>query len=206
MHIIVRCPFVCAVFENRIAIDASVYRLKMKNLLSGLTPREIIIVMSAILISTLSPISASVAGSNTIPENPWHRITNFELDEDHGYLARSPFDDLTAFQLAAIPKGQRIHYNAPSKCVPGRLKSALKSVAAKYGPITVSSTYRSPAKNRKIGGKSKSWHLKCGAVDFRVHAKTSGLLKYLRANKNVGGYKRYKSGFYHIDAGPKRTW
>ena len=177
----------------------------MISLLSAVRFRAIAVVIVTILTSVFSPMVSSIAGSNTRPDNPWHKITNFELDEDHGYMARSPFDDLSAPQLAAIPKGQLVHYNAPSKCVPGRLKSALKSVAAKYGPITVSSTFRSAAKNRKIGGKSKSWHLKCGAVDFRVHAKTAGLLKYLRANKNVGGYKRYKSGFYHIDAGPKRT-
>lgn len=165
-----------------------------------------IISIGAIIIVVLALSSASNASSSIVPENPWHEITDFELDEDHGYRARSPFDELTALQLAAIPKGQRIHYNAPSKCVPARLKKALKTVAAKFGPITVSSTYRSPAKNRKIGGKSKSWHLKCGAVDFRVHGKTRGLLSYLKANKNVGGYKRYKSGFYHIDVGPKRTW
>lgn len=178
----------------------------MRSLHNARLVRAIAIGLATFLISALLPLVASNAGSTSVPENPWHRITNFELDEDHGYMARSPFDDLNALQLAAVPKGKRIHYNAPSKCVPGKLKSALKSVATKYGPITVSSTYRSPAKNRKIGGKSKSWHLKCGAVDFRVHAKTGGLLKYLRANKNVGGYKRYKSGFYHIDAGPKRTW
>lgn len=183
-----------------------VQRLKMISLLSALSLRAIAVAIVTVLTSVFSPMVSSIAGSNTLPENPWHRITNFELDEDHGYMARSPFDNLSAFQLAAIPKGRRVHYNAPSKCVPGQLKSALSSVAAKYGPITVSSTFRSPAKNRKIGGKSKSWHLKCGAVDFRVHAKTNGLLTYLRANKNVGGYKRYKSGFYHIDAGPKRTW
>lgn len=140
------------------------------------------------------------------PENPWHIITDFETDHDHGYLLRSPFDDMSDTQLAAIPAGNRIHFNAPSKCVPGRLKTVLSTVAAKYGPVTVNSTYRSPAKNRKIGGKKSSWHLKCAAIDFRVHGKTSGLLSFLAKHPNVGGYKRYKSGFYHIDTGPKRTW
>lgn len=168
--------------------------------------RPSVLVLAALFISILPSTTASIAGASAKPENPWHRITNFELDEDHGYMARSPFDDMNSLQLAAVPNGRRIHYNAPSKCVPSRLKSALKSVASKYGPITVSSTYRSPAKNRKIGGKSKSWHLKCGAIDFRVHAGTRGLLNYLKRHKGVGGYKRYRSGFYHIDVGPKRTW
>lgn len=139
-------------------------------------------------------------------ENPWVSVTDHEMDHDHGHLLRSPFDDMTAAQLAALPKGNRIHYNAPSKCVPGRLKSALNSIAAKYGPITVNSTYRSPKKNRKAGGRKGSYHLKCAAVDFRVHGNTKGMMSYLRKLKGVGGYKRYSSGFYHIDTGPKRTW
>ncbi|MDZ7822898.1 MAG: D-Ala-D-Ala carboxypeptidase family metallohydrolase [Ahrensia sp.] len=160
--------------------------------------------MALISIST-----ATNAGSASVtPTNPWHAITDFEMDPDHGHLYReaSPFDDLNQLQLAAIPKGQRIHFNAPSKCVPARLKSVLRNVAAKFGPITVNSTYRSPAKNRKIGGRSKSLHLSCAAVDFRVHGSTNGVLNYLKNHSQVGGYKRYRSGFYHIDTGPKRTW
>ena len=141
-------------------------------------------------------------------DNPWHMITDFETDAEHGHLLReqSPFDSMTDLQLAAVPKGNRIHYRAPSKCVPGQLKKVLAAVAAKYGPITVNSTVRSAAKNRKIGGKKKSFHLQCAAVDFRVHGGSKGLLSYLRSHPSVGGYKRYKSGFYHIDTGPKRTW
>ncbi|MEM9574686.1 MAG: hypothetical protein AAF870_05595, partial [Pseudomonadota bacterium] len=108
----------------------------MRNLQDTLAIRAIATGAATILVWMSYTIDISIAGSNSVPENPWHQITNFELDEDHGYLVRSPFDDLNAPQLAAIPKGQRIHYNAPSKCVPNRLKSALKSVAAKYGPIT----------------------------------------------------------------------
>ncbi|MGB7432624.1 MAG: D-Ala-D-Ala carboxypeptidase family metallohydrolase [Ahrensia sp.] len=152
-------------------------------------------------------VSPAGSASAQKPENPWHIITDFETDADHGYTMRqSPFDTMDDVQLAAVPRGNRVHYNAPSKCVPARLKAALTAVSAKYGPITVNSTYRSPAKNRKIGGKKSSWHLKCAAIDFRVHGSTKGLLSFLSKNKNVGGYKRYKSGFYHIDTGPKRTW
>lgn len=164
---------------------------------------------AAMLAGLMAATFVSPAGSAGVqkPENPWHVITDFETDPDHGYTMRqSPFDAMDDVQLAAVPRGNRIHYNAPSECVPDRLKSALKSIAAQYGPITVNSTYRSPAKNRKIGGKKSSWHLKCAAIDFRVHGSTKGLLSFLSKNKNVGGYKRYKSGFYHIDTGPKRTW
>jgi uncharacterized protein YcbK (DUF882 family) len=49
-------------------------------------------------------------------------------------------------------------------------------------------------------------HLACRAVDFRVHGKSRGLTKFLLSQKEVGGYNRYPSGFYHIDNGPRRTW
>ncbi|MFZ2099220.1 MAG: D-Ala-D-Ala carboxypeptidase family metallohydrolase [Oricola sp.] len=142
------------------------------------------------------------------PDDAWRNVAIHRTDEDHAHmiLEPSPFDAMTDLQLAAVPKGQRVHFNAPSKCVPARLKSVLDRVAAKYGPITVSSTFRNPSKNRSVGGKKESWHLKCGAVDFRVHGKTSGLLAYLGKQGEVGGYKRYKAGFYHIDIGPRRTW
>lgn len=159
-----------------------------------------------VLISYLTAASVSKAAPLPKPENPWHAITDFQTDPEHGFLLRSPFDDMSDVQLVALPKGNRIHYNAPSKCVPAQLKSVLSIVAAKFGPVTVNSTVRSQKKNRKVGGKKKSWHLRCAAVDFRVHGKTKGLLSFLSKNPSVGGYKRYRAGFYHIDNGPKRTW
>ncbi|GAB4350417.1 MAG: hypothetical protein Kow0026_06570 [Oricola sp.] len=148
------------------------------------------------------------AQSPAIGDNPWHRIAVFDSDDDHAHLLLdpSPFDSMSPLQLAAVPRANRIHYNAPEKCVPARLKTVLKRVADKYGPVTVNSTFRSPKHNRKVGGRKRSWHLKCAAVDFRVHAGTKGLLGFLKSQKEVGGYKRYKSGFYHIDIGPRRTW
>jgi len=165
-------------------------------------------VLLAVAFSVLSVSLPASAQSLLAGDNPWRRIAVFDTDEAHAHLLLepSPFDGMSDLQLAAVPKANRIHYNAPEKCVPGRLKTVLKRVADKYGPITVNSTYRDPKRNRRAGGKKHSWHLKCAAVDFRVHAATKGLLTYLQQQKEVGGYKRYKSGFYHIDIGPRRTW
>ncbi|MEM9999645.1 MAG: D-Ala-D-Ala carboxypeptidase family metallohydrolase [Pseudomonadota bacterium] len=149
-------------------------------------------------------LTANPAHTAEKPDNPWHAITDFQ---DGAYqVQKGAFDGLDQLQLAAIPRGDRIHYNAPSKCLPAKLKRVLVSVAKKFGPVTVNSTYRSPAQNRKVGGRKSSWHLKCAAVDFRVHGSTRGLLAFLRDHRDVGGYKRYRSGFFHIDTGPKRTW
>ena len=61
-------------------------------------------------------------------------------------------------------------------------------------------------RNRMVGGKKRSYHLKCQAVDFRVKGNNRGLSRFLRSHPSVGGFKRYASGFYHIDTGPRRTW
>ena len=96
--------------------------------------------------------------------------------------------------------------NAPWGCVPGRLKRVLDQVSRKYGRVIVNSTARSSRRNRMVGGKKRSYHLRCQAVDFRVKGNNRGLSRFLRNHPSVGGFKRYASGFYHIDTGPRRTW
>lgn len=165
------------------------------------------LVLASLALVTAMP-AFPVAGSLVRPDDPRHAVAVADTDHDHAHFATgfSPFDAMSGLQLASVPKGKRIHFNAPSKCVPGKLRSVLKQVAAKYGPITVNSTYRSKKRNRRIGGSKNSYHLKCAAVDFRVHASTRGLVTYLRGQNAVGGYKRYRTGFFHIDTGPRRTW
>jgi uncharacterized protein YcbK (DUF882 family) len=139
--------------------------------------------------------------------SPKERIAVHDFGEEHAHLAYSVYDKMNPLILAALPRGKpAIVYRAPTKCVPGSLIRVLKKVSAKYGPITVSSTVRSKSKNRRIGGRGKSLHLSCRAVDFRVHGSSRGLTKFLMAQKSVGGFNRYPSGFYHIDNGPRRTW
>ncbi len=103
-------------------------------------------------------------------------------------------------------KIRRISLNAPWKCVPGRLKSVIGQVSRKFGPVVINSTHRSRRRNRLVGGKRRSYHIGCRAVDFRVRGRTRGLTRWLARHPKVGGFKRYRTGFYHIDTGPKRTW
>jgi Peptidase M15 len=113
---------------------------------------------------------------------------------------------LSTDAAAQVRGGPAIAFRAPAKCIPGSLVRVLRRVSARYGPITVNSTWRSKGKNRKIGGRGHSMHLACRAVDFRVRGSSRGLTKFLLSQKEVGGYNRYPSGFYHIDNGPRRTW
>ena len=161
----------------------------------------------AALSATPSLEQSATANPFGVAENPRHLIAVYDFGEEHAHLAESVFDDIHPLILAAMPRGKaHVEYRAPSNCIPGSLRAVLARVSAKYGPVTVNSTYRSPGKNRKVGGKGKSMHLSCRAVDFRVHGSSRGLIQYLSAQKEVGGLNRYPSGFYHIDNGPRRTW
>lgn len=91
-------------------------------------------------------------------------------------------------------------------CVPKSLKKVINQIRRKYGRVTINSTWRSKRHNRRVGGKRRSMHLHCRAIDFRVHGRTRGLTRWLSRHPLVGGYKRYPSGYYHIDNGPRRTW
>jgi hypothetical protein len=99
-----------------------------------------------------------------------------------------------------------VTWNDSSWCVPWSLKRVLKRVSREYGAVTVYSTHRWPMENKLKGGKPKSYHLRCRAVDFAVSSFDGDLTHYLKAQPEVGGYSRYPQGFYHIDNGPRRTW
>lgn len=148
------------------------------------------------------------AGPTQKIDNPRERIGVSIFDEDHAHLMdEAPLAKINPLILAAMPKGKAyVQYNAPARCVPGSLRAVLDRVSKRYGPITVNSTYRSPGKNRRVGGRGKSYHLSCRAVDFRVHGSSRGLIRFLAGQPGVGGLNRYPSGFYHIDNGPRRTW
>jgi uncharacterized protein YcbK (DUF882 family) len=79
-------------------------------------------------------------------------------------------------------------------------------------PLQILSGYRSPAHNKKVGGKKASYHLKAMAADLtcksltpkKLHALILTLIKNGRV-KN-GGLGLYP-GFVHYDIGPaNRRW
>ncbi|PTW60907.1 peptidase M15-like protein [Breoghania corrubedonensis] len=91
-------------------------------------------------------------------------------------------------------------------CVPGSLKRVLTRVADRYGHVTVTSTRRWWLENWWKGGAPHSLHRSCRAVDFNVAGNPRSVVAFLRAQREVGGYKHYSGGHYHIDNGRRRTW
>ena len=120
-------------------------------------------------------------------------------------------------QLASVgslgrlsPNGLRLqHSKVQVSCFKPELLRLLKKVHRKFGkaPI-VTSGYRSPRRNRRAGGVSRSQHIYCKAADIQIENVSKWTLaKYLRTlpgRGGVGTYCRTKS--VHIDVGSKRDW
>jgi hypothetical protein len=104
----------------------------------------------------------------------------------------------------SLSGGGNVRWVADSGCLTGSLRSAVSSVAANYGSVTVSSTCRSAGHNARVGGAPKSYHLTGNAVDFRVSGNISGAASYLAGLG--GGYKHYGGGLFHVDTGPRRPF
>lgn len=79
-------------------------------------------------------------------------------------------------------------------------------------PIHLNSGYRTPSHNKKVGGKSNSFHLKAMAADITCKSKSpkqlAAIIEKLIAAKKMkqGGIGIY-SGFVHYDVrGTKARW
>lgn len=96
--------------------------------------------------------------------------------------------------------------STPTGCLPGNLREVVADVAGKFGPVSVESTHRNIAHNRRAGGAPHSLHIACRAIDFRVRTRTRGVMAYLSSRSEVGGIKMYRNGLIHIDNGERRSW
>jgi hypothetical protein len=119
---------------------------------------------------------------------------------------KAPFEALIGnrgLKLAKVDGDEVINRFTPG------MTRILKDVQAKFGcKIEVQSGYRSPARNRAVGGVKRSYHMSGRAADIRVPcASKETLLKYLRSNPRVGGIGFYMAGgFIHADDGRRREW
>jgi uncharacterized protein YcbK (DUF882 family) len=97
--------------------------------------------------------------------------------------------------------------SADLACLPQTLKNVLSDISMIFGDVELVSTGRSRQHNRRVGGAYRSLHLACRAVDFRVcNTPAREVHRFLAAREDVGGIKLYRTGFIHIDDGPRRTW
>jgi hypothetical protein len=85
-----------------------------------------------------------------------------------------------------------------------RLRHALGDV-----PVPITSWYRSPARNRAVGGAAKSWHMRAVATDHPVefvhrHPSFDRLAAGIWSD---GGFGQYPGGARHVDTrGFRARW
>lgn len=87
----------------------------------------------------------------------------------------------------------------------------LENIREHFGgkPIIISSWCRCPYWNKRVGGASRSYHMRGWAVDFNVKGlpprQVQAELLAMRETLKVGGIGAYHS-WSHADRGKPRTW
>ena len=99
--------------------------------------------------------------------------------------------------------------------ISSELRTVMENIAKEYGrTLTITSAYRSPAYNAKVGGVSKSLHQQGIAVDVRMtNTSIADRQRFMEIAskhgiKGLGAYFPSSSGgmFIHCDLGGKRQW
>lgn len=105
------------------------------------------------------------------------------------------------------PVPERLHANALE------LAQNLQVLRDDIGePLKILSGYRTPAWNRKVGGKPNSFHLRAMAADLTTKSFTprqlhARILKLIKAGKMKEGGLGLYSGFVHYDTrGTAARW
>jgi len=85
---------------------------------------------------------------------------------------------------------------------------ALQALRDRLGrPIIVTSAYRSPLHNRRVGGEPDSRHLDGAAFDIAMVNHDPAAFEAAAREVGFEGFGFYpRSGFMHIDLGPAREW
>lgn len=89
------------------------------------------------------------------------------------------------------------------------LQKLINSIQSEFGkPIRITSGYRDPEHNRRIGGAKKSAHLRHNAVDITFNKDKEDTLRFVEiASKlGAGGIGVYRPGVVHIDLEGRRSW
>lgn len=155
------------------------------------------------------PLSFAPISGASAPPKPGSRSV-FSADGSKT-PEKDPIKVASAAGLARLaPNGlRRQHDGVYTACLKPRLLWLLAAVRHRFGrDVVITSGYRSPEHNRRVGGVSASRHLSCEAADIQVAGvskwQLAEFLRSLPGRGGVGTYCHTKS--VHIDIGRKRDW
>lgn len=157
-----------------------------------------------------APVTVASAGSNALPgvklASMFDNDATSSGNSDSGQIQLA-----SAAGLARLaPNGLHLQTDKVQvDCFKPQLVRTLKAIERHYGrPVVVTSGYRSPKHNRRVGGASGSRHTSCEAADVQVEGVSKWqLAKYLRSMPGRGGVGTYcHTESVHIDIGNTRDW
>lgn len=148
-----------------------------------------------------------IAAPSAPPEpsrGPSIRLPGFEST----FYLNNPIIPNGDFTWAEATKdGSRIPVSRPVVENIVTLAQALQQIRERFGnrPIIVTSWYRDPATNRRVGGSRYSKHLYGQAADIQVAGLPARQVAQALWSSWPGGLGSY-SNWVHIDTGPRRRW
>jgi uncharacterized protein YcbK (DUF882 family) len=157
------------------------------------------------------PVTVASAGGSSLPGVKIESMFGDETEDAAGAYDSGQIQLASAAGLARLaPNGLHLQTEKVEvDCFKPQLVRTLRSIERHYGrPVVVTSGYRSPKHNRRIGGASGSRHTSCEAADIQVDGVSKWqLAKYLRSMPGRGGVGTYcHTESVHIDVGTTRDW
>lgn len=158
-----------------------------------------------------APVTVASAGGNALPGVRLASMTGSDSGTSSGLADSGQIQLASAAGLARLaPNGLHLQTDRVEvDCFKPQLIRTLKTVERHYGkPVVVTSGYRSPKHNRRVGGASGSRHTSCEAADIQIEGVSKWqLAKYLRSMPGRGGVGTYcHTESVHIDVGNTRDW
>ncbi len=158
-----------------------------------------------------APVTVASAGGSALPGVRLASMSGLGSDSSSGRLDSDQVQLASAAGLARLaPNGLHLQTDRVQvDCFKPQLVRTLKTIERHYGkPVVVTSGYRSPKHNRRVGGASGSRHTSCEAADIQIEGVSKWqLAKYLRSMPGRGGVGTYcHTESVHIDIGNTRDW
>lgn len=109
-----------------------------------------------------------------------------------------PYRYFTPRELASRGNGSLlVNHDAISKL------DEMRRIVGK--PFIITSAYRDPLHNARVGGAPRSYHKRGMAFDILLAGHDKDELKVAAMQAGFGGIAFARS-FLHVDTGPRRTW